>query len=664
MFTNCDFKQKEKMVIKLHKQFAHPTAKHLKMLLQDAGVFDDDCQKVLNDLNENCDLCLKMKKTPSRPVVSLPIASKFDEVVVMDLKEWVKNKTWFLHLIDAATRLTLSAVIHDKHPSTIIEKVMCLWIGAGFGPPGKFLADNGGEFGNDEYRDMCENLNIEVRNTAAYSPWQNGLCERNHAVVDDSVMKMLEENPKLNIETALIWAVNAKNCLHMNSGYSSYQLVFGQNPNLPNVLIDNPPALEGTTISKTFAKHLNALHSSRRAFIKAESSERIRCALRHQIRIKDQIFQSRDKVYYKRDGQHKWRGPGTVIGQDGKVIFVRHGNVYVRVAPCRLIKTGKVFQTDEEQTKQHHPVQEKENQSQPEESDYEDEKVIEEQHIPEVEVNNEIQVPIKTNSIRNVNEIPKIGNLIQYKLNNNEHWNTAKVISRGGKSSGMYANWLNVEDESSGEKACLGFSSMEWKLGDMTESTEEDTITTLITSVDEKQLIREAKIKELDNWNKFNVYDEVADSGQSTISTRWVITKKELFKARLVVRGFEEQSEMQTDSPTAAKDTIRSFFAICSSLNWNVESMDVKSAFLQGDQISRDIFINPPSEASVLNGVLWKLRKVVYGLNDASRNWFFTVRKELLSSHCIQSTIDKAIFRWYDNSKLAGLFVLHVDKLL
>ena len=52
----------------------------------------------------------------------------------------------------------------------------------------------------------------------------------------------------------------------------------------------------------------------------------------------------------------------------------------------------------------------------------------------------------------------------------------------------------------------------------MTESTEEDTINTLITSVDEKQLIREAKIKELDNWNKFNVYNEVADSGQSTIN--------------------------------------------------------------------------------------------------------------------------------------------------
>ena len=65
---------------------------------------------------------------------------------------------------------------------------------------------------------MCENLNIQVQNTAAYSPWQNGLCERNHAVIDDSVKKILEDNPGLTLDTALVWAVQVKNCLHMNSG--------------------------------------------------------------------------------------------------------------------------------------------------------------------------------------------------------------------------------------------------------------------------------------------------------------------------------------------------------------------------------------------------------------------------------------------------------------
>ena len=77
-----------------------------------------------------------------------------------------------------------------------------------------------------------------------------------------------------------------------------------------------------------------------------------------------------------------------------------------------------------------------------------------------------------------------------------------------------------------------------------------------------------------------------------------MITEKESgMKARLVVRGFEEESEVQTDSPTTVKDTIRLFFALSSTLKWTVESMDVKPAFLQGNEISHEIFLYPPPEA-------------------------------------------------------------------
>ena len=66
-------------------------------------------------------------------------------------------------------------------------------------------------------------------------------------------------------------------------GYCPYQLVYGVNLNLPSALIDKPPALEGTTISEMFAKHRNALHAGHQSFIKAETSERIHKALRHQL---------------------------------------------------------------------------------------------------------------------------------------------------------------------------------------------------------------------------------------------------------------------------------------------------------------------------------------------------------------------------------------------
>ena len=54
----------------------------------------------------------------------------------------------------------------------------------------KFLADNGGEFANPELTDMCGNVNVFMMNTAAESPWPNGLCEQNHAVVDRCLEKL------------------------------------------------------------------------------------------------------------------------------------------------------------------------------------------------------------------------------------------------------------------------------------------------------------------------------------------------------------------------------------------------------------------------------------------------------------------------------------------
>ena len=50
---------------------------------------------------------------------------------------------------------------------------------------------------------MFENLNIQVLNTAGQSPWQNGLCERNHAAVDRCLEKILEDNPDTPTDMAL-----------------------------------------------------------------------------------------------------------------------------------------------------------------------------------------------------------------------------------------------------------------------------------------------------------------------------------------------------------------------------------------------------------------------------------------------------------------------------
>ena len=46
-----------------------------------------------------------------------------------------------------------------------------------------------------------------------------------------------------------------------------------------------------------------------------------------------------------KEENNKWHGPGTVIGVDGKVIFVKHGRLYITASPSRLIKANQVFKS-------------------------------------------------------------------------------------------------------------------------------------------------------------------------------------------------------------------------------------------------------------------------------------------------------------------------------
>ena len=100
-----------------------------------------------------------------------------------------------------------------------------------------------------------------------------------------------------------------------------------------------------------------------------------------------------------------------------------------------------------------------------------------------------------------------------------------------------------------------------------------------------------------------NTYTEVELGNQKLITTLWVCTEKVkggvlICKARLVAREFEEDStNLLTNSPTCSKDSLRLMLIASSTFNWHFRSLDIKSAFLQGMKVKRDVFIKPPVEA-------------------------------------------------------------------
>ena len=238
---------------------------------------------------------------------------------------------------------------------------------------------------------------------------------------------------------------------------------------------------------------------------------------------------------------------------------------------------------------------------------------------------------------------------------------TAKILCTAGESTGKYKNWVNVQYEKPVELSGK-FGSYNWFEDIRSWHYAPTDESVLIASNDE---FSDAKQKELQNWIENAVYKEVSNVGQEFVPVRWVFAEKEngTKKARLVARGFQEDtSKYLADSPTCSKEIRRVFLCILTLFQWLLHSLDVKTAFLQGKQINRDVFLKPPPEAATKN--LWKLQKYVYGLGDASRKWYDKLLSFFVENGLLQSKLDKAFFFLESKDGLEGGICIHVDDML
>ena len=700
-FEETDQATSKKFLLKLHRQFGHTPKHRLVDLLKDAGKWKDGYMPILKDIYDSCKTCKVCAKVPPRPICALPPASSFGEVLTMDLKECTgklaKKHKYILHMIDAFTRYSVSVFLPRKLTSLVVNKVFECWISK-YDSPKRIWTDLGKEFTSDEMKEMSEALGTELGTGGGYAGWMNGENERNHQVIDFCLDKILHEDPTINPETALAWAVNAKNTMKMNGGFSAHQLVFGKNPALPSVTTDKLPALSGATTSKTVADHITAYYAAKKAFVESECSERIRRALRHNVRSVEDVYKTGQKVYYFRDGRKYWRGPATVIGFDGCVVIIKHQDSVYRLAASRVKHVGSEFvRNDEEVNAPSDPVptesgRQTESVSGPkivsvlEKSDAQ-ENVSESEnhsHIPFVDGSSTPTTPAESPSVSNTLEsdrdttrtpglaksIPKKNDVVRYKPSSDSDWVEGKVISRAGKTSAKFGrNQYCVNLQPTGESSAICVDLKKVDDWECVTDILEDVCVALVPKVNHNDdLCIAAKEKELNSFHEFGVYELVKDDGQPRISTMWVVTEKyagkdKIIKARLVARGFQEKGVIQSDSPTCNKDSLRMFLVLAASNNWDMECTDIKSAFLQGKQMSRKVFVEPPPEAKV-DGYLWLLNKCIYGLQDASRQWYLSVLEVLIMLGCIQLKLDLAVFVYYIDGALAGVIIIHVDDFL
>ena len=96
----------------------------------------------------------------------------------------------------------------------------------------------------------------------------------------------------------------------------------------------------------------------------------------------------------------------------------------------------------------------------------------------------------------------------------------------------------------------------------------------------------------------------------------------ERYKAHIVAKGFNQIYAIdynETFAPVIKWSSIRILLTLATQSDLEVHQMDVKTAFLNGD-LEHEIFMSPPPGCADYGrkDIIWKLKKSLYGLKQAS----------------------------------------------
>ncbi|CAI7910983.1 unnamed protein product [Closterium sp. NIES-54] len=180
---------------------------------------------------------------------------------------------------------------------------------------------------------------------------------------------------------------------------------------------------------------------------------------------------------------------------------------------------------------------------------------------------------------------------------------------------------------------------------------------------------------EMASWKSTGTYvDEVPPPGANIVSGMWIFRVKRppgsppVFKARYVARGFSQRQGVdyfQTFSPTPKMTTLRVLLHVAAQRDYELHSLDFSTAFLQGSLHEEIWLCRPPGfSGSFPPGTQWSLRRPVYGLRQAPREWHDTLRTTLAALRFAPCTADPSLFLRTDTSLPPFYILVYVDDLV
>ncbi|CAK0860660.1 unnamed protein product [Prorocentrum cordatum] len=197
-------------------------------------------------------------------------------------------------------------------------------------------------------------------------------------------------------------------------------------------------------------------------------------------------------------------------------------------------------------------------------------------------------------------------------------------------------------------------------------------------SPSEKAEFRKAMTKEVANWKQYKglrrvPVSEIKDPAD-VIRCRWVLTRKSdgTAKARPVLLGYQTKDIGQepTASPTASRRARNLLLTVAAANSWAIVKGDVPSAFLQANDLKKDLFVEADealsAEFGVQPGQVLRVVKPGYGIGEAPRKWWQTVEQDFAKLGLQACDLEPCLWslRCPETRALLGLIMCHVDDFI
>ncbi|CAI7799901.1 unnamed protein product [Closterium sp. NIES-53] len=176
---------------------------------------------------------------------------------------------------------------------------------------------------------------------------------------------------------------------------------------------------------------------------------------------------------------------------------------------------------------------------------------------------------------------------------------------------------------------------------------------------------------EMASWKSTGTYvNKVPPPGANIVSGMWIFRVKRppgsppLIKACYVARGLSQQQGVdffQTFSPTPKMTTLWVLLHVDAQRDYELHLLD----FLQGS-LHEEIWLRRPPGFTGLfpAGTQWNLRRPVYGLLQAPREWHDTLRTTLATLGFSPSTADPSLFLRTDTTLPPFYILVYIDDLV